>query len=79
MAATRRITNAAYAQGTGITWDGMDTLTARELAAQRRRDAETRAEIAAENGWLRAAETNDLYAREAEQDRQRAAFYGFPY
>ncbi|MFJ9239718.1 hypothetical protein ACIRJ3_32625 [Streptomyces anulatus] len=33
-------------------------------------------EADAENGWLRAAETNDRYAWEEEQDRLRAAFYG---
>ena len=38
-------------------------------------DAE--AEIQAENGWLRAAETNDQYAWEDEQDRLRANAFGF--
>lgn len=33
-------------------------------------------ENAAENGWLRAAETNDRYAWEEEQDRQREAAFG---
>lgn len=33
-----------------------------------------KAEIDAENGWLRAAETNDRYAYEDQQDRDRAAY-----
>ncbi|MGW1290270.1 hypothetical protein ACWD4N_43415 [Streptomyces sp. NPDC002586] len=33
-------------------------------------------EADAENGWLRAAETNDQYAWEEEQDWMRAAFFG---
>nr|WP_233109074.1 hypothetical protein [Streptomyces sp. 14R-10] len=36
-------------------------------------------EIRAEGAWLRAAETNDAYAWEEEQDRQRAALFGYPY
>ncbi|MYS32896.1 hypothetical protein K388_07472 [Streptomyces sp. KhCrAH-43] len=36
-------------------------------------------EIRAEGAWLRAAETDDRYAWEEEQDRQRAAFFGYPY
>ncbi|WP_128378526.1 hypothetical protein [Streptomyces cavernae] len=35
-----------------------------------------RLEMEAENAWLRAAETNDQYAWEEEQDRLRAAFWG---
>ncbi|MFG3157212.1 hypothetical protein ACGF7W_34840 [Streptomyces sp. NPDC048219] len=39
-------------------------------------EAQAKSEADAENGWLRAAETNDRYAWEDEQDRMRAAFYG---
>ncbi|MFJ1837818.1 hypothetical protein ACIOJ9_28610 [Streptomyces sp. NPDC088175] len=39
-------------------------------------EAWAKLEIDAENGWLRAAETNDRYAWEEEQDRLRAALYG---
>ncbi|MFF8387867.1 hypothetical protein ACF053_30080 [Streptomyces kanasensis] len=36
-------------------------------------------EVKAEGAWLRAAETNGRYAWEEEQDRQRAALFGYPY
>lgn len=60
----------------------LDGITApdRETAAEwevGRLDAE--AEADAENGWLRAAENNDRYAWEDEQDRMRAAAFGFAY
>jgi hypothetical protein len=42
-------------------------------------EAWARIEMDAENAWLRAAETNDQYAWEEEQDRMRAAFYGAAY
>ncbi|MDX3695039.1 hypothetical protein PV726_32815 [Streptomyces europaeiscabiei] len=49
-----------------------DTFTRKELDDYRWYQIEADAE----NGWLRAAETNDQYAWEDEQDRMRAAFFG---
>lgn len=37
------------------------------------------AETEAENGWLRAAENNEVYAWECEQDELRAQAMGFAY
>jgi hypothetical protein len=49
-----------------------DTFTRQELDDYRW----YRLEADAENGWLRAAENNDRYAWEEEQDRMRAALFG---
>jgi hypothetical protein len=49
-----------------------DTFTYAELEDYRW----ARMEHDAENAWLRAAETNDQYTWEEEEDRRRAAFWG---
>lgn len=55
--------------------DGMTFESRRDIADY----LDWKSEADAENGWLRAAETNDQYAWEVEQDILQAQAFGFAY
>lgn len=52
--------------------DGLMAKTAAQALEWLEQEQQTEAEIYAESAWLRAAETNDQYAWEVEQDEARA-------
>lgn len=53
--------------------DGITAETAELACEWEQQAAQYEAESYAESGWLRAAETNDVYAWECQQDELRAA------
>lgn len=59
--------------------DGITGSTPQEAYELDRERMEYEAEAYAEGAWLRAAETNDQYRWEVEEDERRAQAFGFAY